>query len=166
VSKIISTTETKESLRLPWKKLTLGVGIVLALVAIVIGVIYVTQHDSLPFVAKQGCAQDTQLIEKYQKSYKTGDGDGIKQVNETILSRAKYKSDPTCLYILTRHAFLFGDQDRKELYMYFDLLKESRKGGQDVSKTLNDGVDREKMYKIWQQMQDSVNDQKNREVSG
>jgi hypothetical protein len=166
VSKIISTAETKRSTRLPFKKIGLVLGAIIAVGLIIFAILYFTRHDSLPFVAKSGCSEDKELIEKYQTSYRTGNGDGIKQVNETILARSKYKEDPTCLYILTRHAFLFGNQDKKELFSYFDMLKASRKNGQDVSKSVNDDVDRELMYKVWQQMQDGQKDAANREVDG
>ena len=166
MSKIISTAETKRSTRLPLKKIVLVLGGIIAVGLIIFAVLYLTRHDSLPFVAKQGCSEDKALIEKYQTSYRTGNGDGIKQVNETILSRSKYKTDPTCLYILTRHAFLFGNPDRKDLFDYFDLLKASRTNGSDVSMSLNDGVDRENMYKVWQQMQDASKNNPNREVDG
>lgn len=92
------------------------------------------------------CDGDKLLILDYNEAVQKDGLSKLLPIADRIKAKKGYLDDPTCMYILT--SATYGSGFLSEAPKIYERLTQLEQSGKSPSKDINDGVNRESMYKL------------------
>ena len=136
---------TNAKVRRRRKALIVRSGIAIVVIAALAGLYFLLRNTTLPVIGKHPC-ETKQLIAEYNTAFSDKGG---KEKADAVIKKVKQSSKPeenaTCTYMMLRYEATYGllTEAKKQLTT-LKSLEESKKS---ISKDINDGANKEELYK-------------------
>lgn len=112
---------------------------------------FTRQIGDTAFLKAKMCSDNDALITRYNSVVKKDGVTGLTAIAKDVRALPNYATDPTCAYIVTIADYGSNASTSQESYEHLIALKAA---GKDVSGKVDDGLDRESIYRLMQQQID------------